>query len=132
MNKSSFLLILWLFSLPLIAQKDFRKSQQKMYRELTKEHIYSDFENMYREPSGIAFKYPYIAPGSKQYAAVLWDWDSWWANVALRQILADAGGEAERSENACLNFKAKPSIFGRLCLPLFALNMNINKSYENR
>lgn len=100
MNKTSFLLILWLFSLPLMAQKDFRKSQQKMYRELIKEHIYSDFENMYREPSGIAFKYPYIAPGSKQYAAVLWDWDSWWANVALRQILADAGGVAERSEAA--------------------------------
>ena len=31
---------------------------------------------------------------------MLWDWDSWWANVALRQILADAGGVAERSEAA--------------------------------
>jgi putative isomerase len=35
--------------------------------------------------------YPFITPGSDQYADVLWDWDSWLSNVALRQILLEVG-----------------------------------------
>lgn len=58
------------------------------HRELLKQHIYSDYKQMYRQPTGIAFKFPYLTPGSRQYAHVLWDWDSWLSNVALRQILA--------------------------------------------
>ncbi len=72
--------------------------RQAAWRKAIKAQIYSDYQGMYRQPTGVAFKYPYIAPGSRQYATVLWDWDSWWADVALRQILADCTGEAERSE----------------------------------
>lgn len=68
------------------------------YRSLIKKHIYADFRDMYRKPTGIAFVYPYITPGSKQYANVLWDWDSWLSDVALRQTLLDAGTEADRAE----------------------------------
>ena len=51
---------------------------------------------MYRSP-GDALKYPFITPGSQQYADVLWDWDSWLTNIALRQILLEAGdSEAEK------------------------------------
>lgn len=68
------------------------------HRKLIKEHIYSDYKLMFKQPTGIALKYPYITPGSRQYAAVLWDWDSWLSNVALRQILNDIGGEADKTE----------------------------------
>ena len=68
------------------------------HRKLIKEHIYSDYKLMFKQPTGIALKYPYITPGSRQYAAVLWDWDSWLSNVALRQILNDIGSEADKAE----------------------------------
>ena len=38
---------------------------------------------MYREAGG-ALKYPFLAPGSNQYLDMLWDWDSWLSNIALR------------------------------------------------
>lgn len=68
------------------------------HRKLIKEHVYSDYKLMFKQPTGIALKYPYITPGSRQYAAVLWDWDSWLSNVALRQILNDIGSEADKTE----------------------------------
>ena len=51
-----------------------------------KENIYGNYEGMFREEGG-GLKYPFITPGSSQYADVLWDWDSWLTNIALRQIL---------------------------------------------
>lgn len=74
------------------------KSSVKEHRELIKKHIYSDFKQMYRQPTGIALIYPYLTPGSKQYANVLWDWDSWLSNVALRQTLTDVGTDSDRRE----------------------------------
>ncbi len=70
----------------------------KEYRQLIKQHIYGDYKEMYRQPSGIALIYPYITPGSKSYANVLWDWDSWLSDVALRQVLTDTGTDADRQE----------------------------------
>jgi len=71
---------------------------QSDYRQLIKQHIYADYKQMYRHPTGGALIYPYLTPGSKQYARVLWDWDSWLSDVALRQILADTGSKADRRE----------------------------------
>lgn len=68
------------------------------YRQLIKHHIYRDYKQMYRQPSGEAFIYPYLTPGSRQYAHVLWDWDSWLSNIALRQILTDIGDESDLCE----------------------------------
>ena len=68
------------------------------YRQLIKRHIYDDYKQMYRQPEGGALIYPYLTPGSKQYAKVLWDWDSWLSDVALRQILADTGTEDDKRE----------------------------------
>ena len=51
------------------------KSSVKEHRELIKKHIYSDFKQMYRQPTGIALIHPYLTPGSKQYANVLLDYD---------------------------------------------------------
>lgn len=73
------------------------------------EFISSDYSGMYR-PAGGSLAYPFLAPGSAQYADVLWDWDSWLSNVALRQALLNFGdseavAEAEAFERGCvLNF----------------------------
>ena len=68
------------------------------YARLCTDHVCSDFKEMYREGGDGAFVSPYLAPGSKSYAKVLWDWDSWLSNVALEQILAQAGSDADRAE----------------------------------
>ena len=52
-----------------------------------REHLHRDYSGMLREEGG-AFKYPFLTPGSAQYPDILWDWDSWLSNVALRQVLA--------------------------------------------
>ena len=52
---------------------------------------------MYREPGG-ALKFPFLAPGSNQYLDMLWDWDSWLSDVALRQILLENGNEKDSKE----------------------------------
>jgi putative isomerase len=53
---------------------------------------------MYRQPSGGALVFPYLTPCSQQYDKVLWDWDSWLSNIALRQILSDIGTKKDRKE----------------------------------
>ena len=83
---------------PLLALPACRRQASEEYRELIKQHIYADYKQMYRQPTGDALVFPYITPGSKSYANVLWDWDSWLSDVALRQILSDVGTEADRSE----------------------------------
>lgn len=67
------------------------------YKEICRTHIYKDYKQMYRQPKG-AILYPYLTPGSNEYANVLWDWDSWLSNVALRQILEDEGRAADKQE----------------------------------
>ena len=59
---------------------------------------------------GGALKYPFLTPGSDQYADVLWDWDSWLSDIALRQIPCEIGqrrgaGSGQAYEQGCvLNF----------------------------
>lgn len=89
------LLILALLS---ACKEGFRDQDLRGYRALLKEHIYADYKQMYRLPAGDALLFPYITPGSQAYDSVLWDWDSWLSDVALRQILSDIGTEADRSE----------------------------------
>ena len=64
---------------------------------LCKEHIGRDYRGMFREEGG-PFAYPFLTPGSASYADVLWDWDSWLSDVALRQVLRDGGDEAAAAE----------------------------------
>lgn len=67
------------------------------YKQICKDNIYKEMRGMYRKPGG-ALPYPFLAPGSSQYLDMLWDWDSWLSNVALRQILADKGTKADLRE----------------------------------
>ena len=67
------------------------------YSKVIRENIYKNYKGMYR-PSGGALNYPFLTPGSEAYADVLWDWDSWLSNIALRQILMDTGNDANKKE----------------------------------
>ncbi len=60
------------------------------YEQICKSNICKEVSGMYREAGG-AMKYGFLAPGSNQYLDVLWDWDSWLSDVALRQIIHDCG-----------------------------------------
>lgn len=68
------------------------------YISMLKHHCYSDYKQMYRDGKQGAFRYPFIVPGSKSYSNVLWDWDSWLSDVALRQILQDVGSRKDKKE----------------------------------
>ncbi|WP_256009543.1 MGH1-like glycoside hydrolase domain-containing protein [Desertivirga xinjiangensis] len=67
------------------------------YVPILKKAIYNDYKQMFRPASGV-LKYPFITPGSDQYANDLWDWDSWLTNIALRQIITDKGNVKEQTE----------------------------------
>lgn len=66
--------------------------------KVIKKYMFDDYKQMFKKPEGGALLFPYITPGSKSYANVLWDWDSWLSNIALRQILQDQGTAADKNE----------------------------------
>lgn len=76
------------------------------HSENLRHHIRESYTGMFREPGG-AIPYPFLTPGSDQYADCLWDWDSWLTNIAIRQILresedAEAIKNAARYERGCI------------------------------
>lgn len=76
------------------------------YIDIIREHLLRDYSGMFREVGG-AMKYPFLVPGSIAYDDVLWDWDSWWSDVALRQLLLEVANpeESERAiayERGCI------------------------------
>lgn len=96
LRHSGFTVILFLlFVLQLFGQSASKSESD--YSALIKSHVYKDYKKMYRPPSG-SLRFPFLTPGSNQYANVLWDWDSWLSNVALRQILTDVGSDADSKE----------------------------------
>lgn len=82
----------------LFAQLPMRTPNNiEKYKKICRDNIHREMKGMYREAGG-ALKYPFLAPGSNQYLDMLWDWDSWLSNIALRQILMECGSEADRRE----------------------------------
>lgn len=75
-----------------------REAEIERYKSLCRDHIYADYKQMYRSGGQGAFIHPYLTPGSKSYSNVLWDWDSYFSDVALRQILLDTGSDSDRAE----------------------------------
>ena len=67
------------------------------YGDVIRKYIYKDYKEMFR-PAGGALQYPFMTPGSAAYPDVLWNWDSWLSNIALRQILTDNGSDTDRNE----------------------------------
>lgn len=90
--------LLPLLLLTIAAALPTRAQDSQPLRQLIRQHVYADYKQMFRQPTGGALIYPYLTPGSRQYANVLWDWDSWLSNVALRQTLTDIGTRKDRRE----------------------------------
>ena len=63
-------------------------SELTRYIALIRQNLTDNYAGMFREAGG-NLPFPFLTPGSQQYADVLWDWDSWLTNVALRQILQE-------------------------------------------
>ena len=87
------------------------------YIQQIHQHIQANYQGMYRE-AGDNLAYPFLVPGSEQYDDVLWDWDSWLSNIALRQILLEnddpgAASEALKHEQgSVLNYLSYGSMDG--------------------
>lgn len=64
---------------------------------LIRKHVQADYPGMLRDKGG-AFAHPFITPGSAQYPDILWDWDSWLSNVALRQVLDECATPEQRAK----------------------------------
>ena len=90
-----------IFSLIFMCISSYTRAQQAEsyndYIPIIKNYLNDNYKDMFREPKG-ELKYSFIVPGSSQYENVLWDWDSWWSNVAIRQILQENGSKEEREE----------------------------------
>ncbi len=98
MKRILIVLFLIKFVFSTVAQMPERTSGNiEKYKIICREYIYKEMKGMYREPGG-ALKYPFLAPGSNQYLDMLWDWDSWLSNIALRQILLENGSRKDREE----------------------------------
>lgn len=96
--RKCFLMIVSFFVIPFIVYCQ-QNTTWNQYSDIIKKNIYKDYKGMFKEAGG-ALKYPFITPGSAQYADVLWDWDSWLTNVALRQILLENGTEKDKKDAA--------------------------------
>ena len=98
MRKTLVSLFLAGFVLTMTAQMPARTSVNvEKYKKICRDHIYKEMKGMYREAGG-SLKFPFLAPGSSQYLDMLWDWDSWLSDVALRQILLEQGTDKDCQE----------------------------------
>lgn len=98
MKKILILLIIAVSAFVLQAQMPSRTPENiEKYKQICRKYIHAEMKGMYREAGG-SLKYPFLAPGSSQYLDMLWDWDSWLSNVALRQILLEKGTDKDRKD----------------------------------
>lgn len=98
MKKSSAILFgFCILSMAYSQMPDRTPENVERYKKICRDNIYKEMKGMYREAGG-ALKFPFLAPGSNQYLDMLWDWDSWLSDVALRQILLENGTEKDRKE----------------------------------
>ena len=101
MSRKVFVLVLCLLSVTTVSvasSPEERDGERLRYIDMIRRHCYAGYTDMYREGGNGAFRYPFIVPGSKSYSNVLWDWDSWLSDIALRQILDDIGDEAAKKK----------------------------------
>ncbi|MCI1978287.1 MAG: alpha,alpha-trehalase [Bifidobacteriaceae bacterium] len=72
-----------------------------------------------------ALHYPYVVPSTPDspiYSSDLWDWDSWWASVAMSQVELDINEDGkflEATEGSILNFLDKTTEDGISPMLLF-------------
>lgn len=92
----------------------------KDYITRIQDYSRNNYSKMTRQPAGM-LKYPFIVPGSQYYSDCLWDWDSWFTDIAVRQIMKDnkdTDAEFAACEKGCiLNFLEHTAGDGRM--PIF-------------
>jgi Glycosyl hydrolase family 63 C-terminal domain len=88
------------------------------YRQLVTSSILRDYPRMLHEPTP-PLAFPFITPGSV-YTNQLWDWDSWFSDVALCQIMTDQGNKVDKQKmlsygcGCVLNFLAAATPDGEI------------------
>jgi len=70
----------------------------KEFENIIETYYKNNYKKLFRE-AGMAHEYPFITPSSECYSDQLWDWDSWFCNIALRQGMYLYGNGADL-ENA--------------------------------
>ena len=70
-------------------------NETRKYITLIKKTLSKEYPGMFREPGG-RLTYKFLTPGSDSYSDVLWDWDSWLSDIAIRQALIFNAGEKEK------------------------------------
>lgn len=91
-----------------------------MSKNIILNYAKKNYKKMFREPDG-HLSHKFIVPGSV-YDNVLWDWDSWLTNIALRQFVDEDISEYEKG--CILNYLESMDEKGRMpiyVLPSFSL-----------
>ncbi len=92
------------------------KVQFAKYEKIIREYVGKHYLDTLCEPVGI-LKHKFIVPGSG-YAGSLWDWDSWFVDMALKSIVKDR--DISEYEKGCiLNFLDHTDEQGRM--PVFIM-----------
>ncbi len=92
-----------------------------------RDYALAGYHRMLREPEGL-LKYKFLVPGSV-YSDSLWDWDSWLANVALRQFAEEDISEYEKG--CILNFLEVMDEAGRLPIVIIPERTHPNLQNSN-
>ncbi|MHB1105037.1 MAG: MGH1-like glycoside hydrolase domain-containing protein [Lutibacter sp.] len=115
MKKSSYY-ILYILLVAFVQPAMSQNNDWHKFIKPIEEYVTKDYKKMYREAGG-NIKHPFLVPGMA-YSDQLWDWDSYYASIAIRQILTNKKDKKEleifeQYEKGCvLNFLDKTSIDG--------------------
>ena len=100
--------------------------------ELINNYMTQEYGRMLREGEGF-LQYKNIVPGSKAYETSLWDWDSLFTDVALRQLFVYNNMDVDISEyekGCVLNFLVNGKEDGSL--PIFITPTKIHPSPQRQ
>ena len=127
-------------TLQLVANSKSSVKLDKKTREnivLIKNSLSKDYLKMFRE-SGRHLPFKFLTPGSDSYSNVLWDWDSWLSDVAIRQALVFNSSEEEKKtafeyEKGCiLNYLSKNTGDGWIPIMISRDSSSLDELFEKK
>ena len=108
--------LLFLMLITFVQSTISQNNDWQKYVEPIEKYVTKDYKKMYRKAGG-NLTHPFLVPGIA-YSDQLWDWDSYYASIAIRQILTNNKDKKElekfeQYEKGCvLNFLKNTSIDG--------------------
>jgi len=72
------------------------KNSLQTYGKILRQAIYENAHKIFADPQGV-LREPFIDPGA-QYSKNLWDWDSYWASVAICGLLKVPASDAKKDK----------------------------------